>query len=144
MAVKKKRNSVRNGHLTNIKAKKSATVVKESGHGREGKLVSATSKRIRKNLIDGMKALERVGAVDKVTMKDFETKLLASPPDYSAEDIRNLRNSFNVSQPIFANLLNVPLSTLQKWEQGQKPPSSAALKLLDIVNRKGLEVLYGE
>jgi putative transcriptional regulator len=37
--------------------------------------------------------------------------------------------------------LNISISTVQKWEIGEKNPSGIALKLLNIVERKGLEVL---
>jgi len=33
------------------------------------------------------------------------------------------------------------LSTVQKWEAGDKKPGGPALKRLDMVERKGLEVL---
>ncbi|MGY2485253.1 helix-turn-helix domain-containing protein [Cupriavidus sp. CP313] len=42
---------------------------------------------------------------------------------------------------MFAAYLNTSATTVQKWEQGQKHPSGPSLKLLDLVERKGLEVL---
>jgi putative transcriptional regulator len=33
------------------------------------------------------------------------------------------------------------VSTVQKWEIGEKKPSGPALKLLDLVQRKGLKAL---
>jgi putative transcriptional regulator len=33
------------------------------------------------------------------------------------------------------------VSTVQKWEIGDKTPSGPALKLLDLVERKGLKAL---
>jgi putative transcriptional regulator len=37
--------------------------------------------------------------------------------------------------------LNTSPSTVQKWEQGQKHPNGASLKLLNLIDRKGLELL---
>jgi putative transcriptional regulator len=37
--------------------------------------------------------------------------------------------------------LNTSPSTAQKWEQRQKHPNGPSLKLLNIVDRKGLEDL---
>jgi putative transcriptional regulator len=40
-------------------------------------------------------------------------------------------------------VLNTSLSTIQKWEIGDKHPSGPSLKLLSILDRKGLEALIG-
>ena len=44
--------------------------------------------------------------------------------------LRKLR--FHVSQPVFASLLSVTASTIRAWEQGQKVPSGAARRLLEV------------
>ena len=43
---------------------------------------------------------------------------------------------------VFAAMLNTSLSTVQKWEIGQKRPTGAALKLLHLVQTKGLKLLF--
>lgn len=49
------------------------------------------------------------------------------------EQIAELRKGlFGVSQPVFASLLSVTVSTVRAWEQGQKSPSGAARRLLEI------------
>ncbi len=46
-------------------------------------------------------------------------------------------------QAVFARILNISPSTVQKWEIGQKRPSGASLKLLHLVKNRGLNsVLY--
>ena len=42
---------------------------------------------------------------------------------------------------MFAAILNISSSTVQKWEIGQKRPTGAALKLLHLVREKGLDSL---
>ena len=55
-------------------------------------------------------------------------------PKWTAAQIRNLRKEqFGMSQPIFAALLNVTTSTVRAWEQGQKTPSGAAARLLQLM-----------
>ncbi|WP_446903492.1 helix-turn-helix domain-containing protein [Burkholderia sp. YIM B11467] len=56
-------------------------------------------------------------------------------------EIKRIREETNVSQAVFALLLNTSLSTVQKWEIGQKRPTGAALKLLHIVQRCGLDII---
>lgn len=102
------------------------------------------NKRLRQELVEGMEALAEIGAVDGATMRDFREDLLSPPPAYSPDGIRDIRESFGVSQAVFAALMNVSLSTVQKWEQGQKAPSAPAYKLLEIVKQNGLSILVSE
>lgn len=52
-----------------------------------------------------------------------------------------LAESLHISQAVFAAYLNASISTVQKWENGDKKPSGAAARLLSVIERKGLEVL---
>ena len=56
-------------------------------------------------------------------------------------DIKRLRLKAKTSQSVFAAYLNTSISTVQKWEIGDKKPSGPTLKLLNIVERKGLKAL---
>jgi putative transcriptional regulator len=38
-----------------------------------------------------------------------------------------------MSQFVFASVLNVSVKTVQSWEQGERRPSHAALRLLEII-----------
>jgi putative transcriptional regulator len=42
---------------------------------------------------------------------------------------------------VFAAYLNTSTSTVQKWEQGQKHPNGPSMKLLNLADRKGLDLL---
>jgi len=46
-----------------------------------------------------------------------------------------------MSQAVFAAVLNTSVSTVQKWEIGEKRPSGPSLKLLNVIERKGVEAL---
>ena len=86
-------------------------------------------------------ALHRVGAIDKATMRDFDAASLTIPPAITPADIKRIRETAKVSQPVFARYLNTSESTVEKWETGAKKPSGMALKLLMVVQKRGLEVL---
>ena len=90
------------------------------------------------SVVDGM---HRAGTVDKETMRHFDETCLSVAEEMSALDIKKLRETCNVSQPVFARYLNTSESTVEKWEAGAKQPSGAALKLLNVVRKHGLEVL---
>ena len=86
-------------------------------------------------------ALHKIGAIDKTTMRSFDTSCLAVPVEIKPEQIKHIRELNHVSQPIFARYLNTSESTVQKWETGAKRPSGMALKLLTVIQKHGLTVL---
>ena len=58
-----------------------------------------------------------------------------APPPFDADRIQELRRTFNVSQRVFAEMLNVSLATVRAWEQGVRTPDGAAARLLGIAER---------
>ena len=74
-------------------------------------------------------------------MREFDAMCLPPVKQYTARDIKRIRKNLRVSQPVFAAYLNVAKSTVAQWEQGGKKPRGPSLKLLDLVERKGLGVL---
>jgi len=79
--------------------------------------------------------------VDDITMKNIENLCLPEIQEYSPQKIVTIRKKFKLSQAALASVFNVSTSTVQKWEQGNKKPTGASKKLLDIIERKGLEAL---
>lgn len=59
-------------------------------------------------------------------------------PAFDAARIRALRERLSLSQSVLATVLNTSASTVRKWELGDKNPSGPSLKLLDLLERKGL------
>ncbi len=88
-----------------------------------------------------IEAMYRAGTVDKATMRSFDESCLVAPETMKPSQIKKIRVSQKVSQPVFARYLNTSESTVEKWESGAKRPSGMALKLLSIVQKHGLEVL---
>lgn len=87
------------------------------------------------------RGLYELGALDGKTMREFKSFRVEEPKSYTAYDIKRLRLREKASQAVFAAYLNASVSTVQKWEIGEKKPSGPALKLLDLVERKGLKAL---
>ena len=61
--------------------------------------------------------------------------------ELTATQIKAIRGRSQMSQAVFAAFLNTSLSTVQKWEIGEKRPSGPSLKLLNMIERKGVEIL---
>lgn len=99
------------------------------------------SKSILKTVHETAKDLKQAGMLDDLTMHEFDALCLPPVKKYSARQIKRIRVQNKASQAVFAAYLNTSVSTVQKWEQGQKSPNGPSLKLLNIVDQKGLEAL---
>jgi putative transcriptional regulator len=71
-------------------------------------------------------------AKGEITLKTTTLEMPDQPPEISAKEITTLRLKSGMSQAIFARLLNVSAKTVQSWEQGQRRPSQAALRLIQV------------
>lgn len=85
--------------------------------------------------------LHAAGFIDMRTMQRYDALCLEPIPSYSSAKIRALRARHKLSQAVLATVLNTSLSTVRQWEIGDKQPSGPSLKLLSLLDRKGLEAL---
>ena len=60
----------------------------------------------------------------------------SSPPEFDAARVFNVRSSLNLSQPVFAAVLNVSPETVRAWEQGKRVPDGAAARLLEVAEEE--------
>jgi putative transcriptional regulator len=97
--------------------------------------------KIMASIHEGVSDLYRVGGVDKKTMREFDALCLTPVLKMTPERIRALRVREKTSQTVFAAYLNVTPSLVSKWERGEKHPQGASLKLLSLVDKKGLEIV---
>lgn len=97
--------------------------------------------RILENVQKSAARLHEAGFVDEVTMREFDALCLPPLRAFTPDDIKRIRAASKVSQAVFAHFLNVKPITVAAWEQGNKKPSGAAVKILDLVERKGLDIL---
>jgi putative transcriptional regulator len=85
--------------------------------------------------------LYEAGLMEKRTMREFDVLCLTPISPLKPEEIRDIRERENVSQVVFANYLNVSKGIVSQWERGEKRPSGASLKLLSLVEKKGLSAI---
>jgi len=71
-----------------------------------------------------------------VTLRTRSVPRRQKPSAFTPTRIRSIRRRLNVSQPVFAELLNVTKATACKWEQGLRKPSGSALRLLEIAEKQ--------
>ena len=79
--------------------------------------------------------------MDKRTMRRFDELCLTPVRPLAPEEIRALRERERVSQAVFARYLNVTTGLISQWERGEKKPIGPSLKLLTLVNEKGLAAI---
>lgn len=90
---------------------------------------------------ESAEALYRAGAIDKVTMRGFDKACLEAIEDITPTEIRALREREHVSQPVFAHYLNVSKNLVSDWERGKRKPGGAALRLLSVIKKHGIEAI---
>ena len=88
-----------------------------------------------------MEALHEIGAVDKQTMREFDDACLTPVHVLAPDEIKAIRVREHISQPVFARYLNVSKNLVSDWERGVKKPGGPALRLLTVVQKKGLETI---
>jgi putative transcriptional regulator len=102
--------------------------------------------RMRSEIVEAMRGLHKIGAVndaelDKTTLRMLGRDALPKVPDLSPTEIVEVRERAGVSQAVLAGFLNVAVNTVSQWERGERRPTGAALKLLHVVKRSGIEPL---
>src|SRR5262245_58003654 len=102
--------------------------------------------RMRSEIVEAMRGLHKIGAIgdaelEKTTLRMLGRDALPKVTDLSPAEIAQVRERAGVSQAVLAGFLNVAVNTISQWERGERKPTGAALKLLHVVKRSGIEAL---
>lgn len=100
-----------------------------------------TQSRIMTEMFELADGLNQSGLISKESFAEIQALCKASVEEITPIEIKSLRNSWHVSQAVFASMLNTSISTVQKWEIGDKKPSGPSLKLLNIAKKHGVSAL---
>jgi len=103
--------------------------------------------RLTKALLETAKDMKDAGVLgkatyEKITMRHLSLKdknKLVEP--LTGKDIRMIREQANLSQAVFARYLNLTVGYVSQLERGSKRPTGAALVLLNVIHRKGIEAI---
>lgn len=66
---------------------------------------------------------------------------VSAPPRYCSSRIRRLRERLGLSQPVFAQVLNVSVATIRGWEQGARIPDGPSRRLLEVAELHSATIL---
>ena len=102
--------------------------------------------RLVQALLETAKDMRQVGVMDdaahdKITMRHLGPEKKGKPQPLTGKDIRLIRKRAHMSQAVFAHHLNVTMGYVSQLERGTKHPTGAALALLNVIRRKGIEVI---
>jgi putative transcriptional regulator len=98
-------------------------------------------RRIIQEMQETFADLKKSGVISKKQMAEFDALKNLEVKAFQPKVIKQLRTKEHLSQAVFAAVLNISTSTIQKWETGEKKPSGPSLKLLSILKNKGIEAL---
>ena len=98
--------------------------------------------RIIEEMRETALGLHAAGAIDKRRMMEHEAFYRANQvPQYTGENVKELRARLRVSQAALALIMNTSAATVRAWEAGAKKPGGPSCKLLELLERKGIEAL---
>jgi putative transcriptional regulator len=102
--------------------------------------------RLMREMLETAKDMHAIGIMDdaaysKITMRQLNKAEAATLAPLSGEEIRALREQANMSQAVFAHLLNVTVGYVSKLEREAQRPTGTALVLLNVIRRKGIEAI---
>lgn len=105
-----------------------------------------TNKRLTRAMLETANDMRQAGFLDKtayekITMRHLGVKKMTEAKPVTGKDIRKIREKAHMSQAVFARYLNVTAGYVSQLERDEKRPTGAALVLLDVIRRKGIEVI---
>ncbi|MGI8465182.1 helix-turn-helix domain-containing protein [Pectobacterium punjabense] len=77
-------------------------------------------------------------AINRLVAESQKTESRAS---MDASRVRAIREREKISQSQLAGIINMSANSVQKWERGVSAPTGAALRILEVIERKGLSAI---
>lgn len=84
---------------------------------------------LKQSLEDAQDFEQEKMTLKTTALKAKERKIL------EADEIRAIRNKYNMSRAVFANFLHISTRTLEKWELGTSRPNEQASTLLVLTDK---------
>lgn len=104
-------------------------------------IMNKRKSRILDEMHETARGLHGAGVISKRRMAEFDALRNLGVEEMPPQKIKQLREKEHISQAVFAAILNTSVSTVQKWEVGDKRPGGPSLKLLSLIDRRGLEAV---
>ena len=101
---------------------------------------------LAKALLETAGDMRKAGLMDKATHEKITLRHLGATgapkaPPITGPQIRAMRERAQLSQAVFARYLNLTVGYVSQLERGAKQPTGAALALLNVIKRKGIDAI---
>lgn len=102
--------------------------------------------RLTKELLETAHDMHKSGlltnaAHEKITMRHLGASDTPATAEISGAEVKAIREEAKLSQAVFARYLNVTAGYVSQIERGDKHPTGPTLVLLNVIRRKGIEVI---
>ena len=102
--------------------------------------------RVTKALLETARDMRKAGVLeqasyDKITMRHLGAIGVPRAVSITGGQIRAMRERAKLSQAVFARYLNLTVGYVSQLERGVKQPTGAALTLLNVIRRKGIDAI---
>jgi putative transcriptional regulator len=102
--------------------------------------------RLSEAILETAGGMRRIGVMDdatyrKITLRELGPQAPITAQPISGEEIRSMRERAHLSQAAFARHLNLTVGYISQLERGARQPKGPALALLNVMRRKGVEVI---
>ncbi len=93
-------------------------------------------KSIKSALGDTVQDMMTSGLKVSFTKKELDSLGVDIPKvQFTTDQIIAIRKQMNLSQTVFAKVLNVSASSIRQWEQGKRKPSGSTKILLELLEK---------
>jgi len=94
-------------------------------------------KSMKEAIGDTVKGLHDIGVRTSFTKRDLNNLgIKLEKVEIDPKEIQHIRELMRLSQNVFADVLNVSVSSVRKWEQGGRQPSGSTRVLLEVLEKK--------
>lgn len=91
---------------------------------------------IKKAIGETVQDLMSAGIKTSFTQKELRSLGIKIPEvQMETHQIKAIREQMNLSQAVFAKLLNVSPSSIRQWEQGRRKPTGPTKVLLELLKK---------
>lgn len=97
---------------------------------------------IGKELIEACKEIIEIQEKRKLARLNKNSVAILPVDNFKPEDIKSIRQKFEMSHSVFARLLGVSSKTVEAWESGFRKPTGAYARLLQIITHDPKTVKY--
>lgn len=94
-------------------------------------------KSMKKAIGNTVQGLHDIGIKTSFTKRDLnDLGIELENIEISPEEIRHIRETMKLSQPVFADVLNVSPASVRQWEQGTRNPTGPTKVLFEILEKE--------